>query len=524
MTVPAMNMQPRLNLAQLLTGIAVAPPIPITGLQTDSRQLERGNVFLACQGATSHGLAFLDQAVAAGAAAVVWDGNPASFRDAMRSPLPIIGVPGLCNRLGDLANRWFDEPSRYVKVSGITGTNGKTTIAWLIAQCMRRFERRCGYIGTLGATLGDTRGGARSDARGNGLTLSAGTAAMTTPACIDLHRAIADFRSQGVEFLALEVSSHALHQNRIDGVHFDSALFSNLSRDHIDYHGSMHSYGETKAAFLLRQDIRHRLVNIDSAFGRNLAARCGDDVTVVTTDAPLPRKPRSLVALVPRQPDEHGTVVNAETSWGSTEFHLPLVGRFNVGNAALVLGQLLGWGVPIAEAADALSQATPPPGRMQRVRVGREQSAPAVYVDYAHTPAGLEAVLQSLREHCHGELWCVFGCGGDRDRGKRPLMGEVVTRLADHAVVTNDNPRNEPPGEIIAETLAGMDPRAQAIEDRATAIAYAIDNASDRDVVLIAGKGHENYQLIGGRRLPFSDYQAARTSLEARRGAAAGTQ
>lgn len=517
MTVPAMNLQPRLNLAQLLSGIVVAPPMPITGLQTDSRQLERGNVFLACQGATSHGLAFLDQAVAAGAAAVVWDGNPAYFRDAMRSPLPIVGVPGLCSRLGELANRWFDEPSRYVTVSGITGTNGKTTIAWLIAQCMRRIERQCAYIGTLGDNLADTRSNAR-------LPESAGAAAMTTPACIDLQRKIAGFRLQGAEFLALEVSSHALHQNRIDGVRFDSALFSNLSRDHIDYHGSMHAYGETKAAFLLRPDIRHRLVNIDSTFGRNLAARCGDDVTVVTTDAPLPKRPRSLVALLPRQPDDQGTVVNAETSWGSTEFHLPLVGRFNVGNAALVFGQLLCWGVSIADAAGALSLATPPPGRMQRVLVDREQSAPTVYVDYAHTPAGLEAVLHALRQHCSGELWCVFGCGGDRDRGKRPLMGEVVTRLADHAVVTSDNPRNESPGEIIAETLAGMDRRAQAIEDRATAIAHAIDNASDRDVVLIAGKGHENYQLIGGRRLPFSDYQAARKSLEARRTAAAGTQ
>ena len=516
MTVPAMNLQPQLNLAQLLAGIAVAPPIPITGIQTDSRRLERGNVFLACQGATSHGLSFLDQAVTAGAAAVVWDGNPAAFRIAMKSPLPIVGVHGLGNRLGELANRWFDEPSRHVTVSGITGTNGKTTIAWLIAQCMRHIERQCGYIGTLGARMGDAPGDTRP--------VYTDDAAMTTPACIDLHRKIAAFRAQGAEFLALEVSSHALHQNRIDGVHFDSALFSNLSRDHIDYHGSMHSYGETKAAFLLRQDVRHRLVNIDSTFGRNLAARCGDDVTVVTTDAPLSRRSRSQVALIPRRTDEQGTVVNAETSWGSTEFHLPLVGRFNVGNAALVLGQLLGWGVPIADATGALSHATPPPGRMQRVWVGREQAGPAVYVDYAHTPAGLEAVLQSLREHCAEELWCVFGCGGDRDRGKRPLMGEVVTRLADHAVVTNDNPRNEPPGEIIAATLAGMDGRAQAIEDRATAIAYAIDKASDRDVVLIAGKGHENYQLIGGRRLPFSDYQAARTSLEARRGAAAGKQ
>jgi UDP-N-acetylmuramoyl-L-alanyl-D-glutamate--2,6-diaminopimelate ligase len=504
-----MRIEPLPDLAQLLAGIADAPRLAITGIATDSRRVERGNVFLAYQGATSHGLKFLDQVVAAGAAAIVWDGATAAAGLARQSPLPTIAVQGLTHRLGELANRWFDEPSRHVRVAGVTGTNGKTTVAWLIARCMQYLERQCGYIGTLGAGLG-------TPGREPGLT---------TPACIDLHREIADLRWQGGAYLALEVSSHALHQNRIDGVRFESAVFTNLSRDHIDYHGDMQMYGETKAGFLLRRDVGHRIVNIDTAFGRELAERCAGDVTVVTTDESWDESWQagtgSFVMLRPCEPDERGTTVTASTSRGTSTFHLPLAGQFNVSNAALVLAQLLCWDVAIADATNALSHATPPPGRMQRVLQGRGELDPAVYIDYAHTPAGLEAVLQSLRLHCNGELWCVFGCGGDRDRGKRRLMGEVVSRLADRAVVTNDNPRTEPPEEIIAATLAGMDDNAIAIEDRAAAIAYAIRKASAADVVLIAGKGHENHQLIGNRRLPFSDYDAARACLEARRGPAA---
>jgi len=413
-------------------------------------------------------------------------------------------VPGLGDRLGEIANRFFDAPSRQMTVAGVTGTNGKTTVAWLLAQCLRRAGLQCGYVGTLGAGLVET-------------DLHAG---LTTPACIDLHRRLAAFRAAGAYRAALEVSSHGLRQQRIDGVHFDSAIFTNLSRDHIDYHGDMQRYGATKASFVLREDIPHHIINIDDPFGLTLAERSrresGVTPTVVSTLASKIEDFDSYVKLGIVARDDAGTSVDAHTSWGDAALRLPLVGHFNVANAALVLAQLLCWGVPFADAAAALRRATPPPGRLQRVVREAVAGQPAVYVDYAHTPGGLEAVLQALRPHCAGRLWCVFGCGGDRDRGKRRIMGATAGALADCPIVTSDNPRSESPGDIIAEILAGMAGDAVAIEDRAAAIAYAIGNARTDDVVLIAGKGHETVQVIGDHRLPFSDYAVAQEYLAAR--------
>ncbi|MGH8193149.1 MAG: UDP-N-acetylmuramoyl-L-alanyl-D-glutamate--2,6-diaminopimelate ligase [Woeseiaceae bacterium] len=496
-----MQLSTKPTLDRLLAGIAVAPALPITGISSDSRALEPGNVFFACQGAASHGLDYLDQAMAAGVSAVVWDSRSKAYSPS-NSAVFMIPVTGLDRHLGEIANRWFDSPSQHMRVAGVTGTNGKTTVAFLIAQCMQRLDRRCAYLGTLGAGIENPVSGA----------------VMTTPACIELHRDLAEFRSQGAGHVAMEVSSHALHQNRVDGVQFDTAIFTNLSRDHIDYHGDMQAYGDTKARLFLDRELEYRIVNIDAEFGRQLAARCGADgkgvVLVSTGRAAKAGTGRQYVILRAIDADAEGSVVEVTGCWGDATFRLPLAGAFNVANTALVLAQLLCWGVPLADAADTLAAVSPPPGRMQRVESG--QPAPAVYVDYAHTPAGLEVVLESLRRHCKGRLWCVFGCGGDRDRGKRPLMGATVARLADRAIVTNDNPRFENPGDIIAAVLAGMDERALAIPDRAAAIACAIAEADDDDIVLVAGKGHENVQLVGGQRLPFSDYETARANLLAR--------
>jgi UDP-N-acetylmuramoyl-L-alanyl-D-glutamate--2,6-diaminopimelate ligase len=325
----------------------------------------------------------------------------------------------------------------------------------------------------------------------------------------------------GAGHVALEVSSHALHQKRIDGVHFDSVLFTNLSRDHIDYHGDMDAYGETKARFVMDGSVTHRIVTVDSEFGRRLANRCadqgGDNVIAVSTQAESDAVAMPHVHMQLIEADEYGSRVEVRSSWGGTRLHLPLAGQFNVANGALVLAQLLGWEIPLPDAADALCKVRPPPGRMQRVASGDKAPVPVVYIDYAHTPAGLEAVLGTLRSHCKGKLWCVFGCGGDRDQGKRAEMGRVVARLADRPVVTSDNPRNEQPGEIIAAVLGGMAPDTIALEDREAAIAYAIENADDDDVILIAGKGHEDYQVIHGVRRPFSDYDVALTKLNERR-------
>jgi UDP-N-acetylmuramoyl-L-alanyl-D-glutamate--2,6-diaminopimelate ligase len=494
------------TLRWLLDGITDAPPLPVAGISTDSRRLEPGDVFLAYQGAGTHGLEFIDQAIAAGVAAIVWESTTAVTPES-RAGVVMVPVPQLADRLGELANRWFHSPSERMKVSGVTGTNGKTTVAFLIARCMQLLERPCAYMGTLGA----------------GITTLDHELGLTTPGCVDLHRKLAEFVTLRAGYTALEVSSHALHQKRIDGVHFDSVLFTNLSRDHIDYHGDMEAYGETKARFIMDGNVAHRIVTVDSEFGRRLANRCvdqrADNVIAVSTQAEGDSASMTHVHMQANESDEKGSTVDVRSSWGSTTFRLPLAGYFNVANAALVLAQLLGWDTSLADATNALSRVLPPPGRMQRVQPG---SAPVVYVDYAHTPAGLEAVLGTLRNHGKGALWCVFGCGGDRDQGKRAEMGKVVARLADRAVVTSDNPRNEEPGEIIRAVLHGMPPDTiamVAIEDRAAAIDYAIAGAEDGDIVLIAGKGHEDYQVIGDTRRPFSDYDVALESLRRRNAA-----
>ena len=508
------------NLQWLLQGIAddvdSIPALPITGISTDSRTIRKGEVFLACQGLASHGLQFVDQALAAGAAAIAWDSQAvddmadarfdtdAAVLAARHSSAVMIPAAGLTHRLGEIANRWFDAPSERLRISGVTGTNGKTTVAFLIAQCLQMLDKPCAYMGTLGAGI------ARLD-RGPGLT---------TPGCVDLHRNLADFASAGALSAALEVSSHALHQNRVDGVRFDSVLFTNLSRDHIDYHGDMLSYGETKARFVLSEGVEHRIVLIDSEFGAELAERCRDRLVVVSTSMDADTGSEKHVRMTGIDANESGSTVEVESSWGRSRFHLPLAGDFNVANAALVLAQLLTWGIPLATAVGVLGKVLAPAGRMQKVQPAPGAPLPVVYVDYAHTPAGLQAVLSTLRNHCKGDLWCVFGCGGDRDRGKRGPMGAAVAKLADRPVVTSDNPRNEDPQEIIAAVLGAMGEGTVAIEDRAEAIAYAIRNANDDDVILIAGKGHEDYQVTGNVRRPFSDYGVAMTNLDVRRSAA----
>ena len=497
--MPAEMLKSNFTLEQLLQGMAEAPAIPLSGISSDSRKLEQGNLFIACQGKTSHGLDFLDQAVAAKVAAVVCDFTTG---DVPPADIPIIPVADLARQLGTIANRFFDTPSKRLKVSGVTGTNGKTTVAYLIMQCQQRLGHKCAYIGTLGS----------------GIDEISSTDGMTTPACIDLHRQLAKFCDAGAGHAAIEVSSHALEQNRVDGVHFDTAIFTNLSRDHIDYHGSMRAYADTKARLFLDYDVTNRIVSVDTEFGQEIADRCGMNVVTASTRFDREANGRPYVFVRAVVATKHGSRVSVMSSWGAGEFLLPLPGDFNVANAVEVLATMLNWDVPLDDACEVLGEVSAPPGRMQRVRLDTEADLPAVFVDYAHTPASLEAALRALQQHCKGQLWCVFGCGGDRDRGKRALMGKISTRHADQVIVTNDNPRSESPAAIIAAILEGMDDDTVVIEDRGAAIASAIADADTEDVVLIAGKGHEEHQILGLQRLKFSDANIARAKLLARLG------
>ena len=497
MSMPAMLLNTEMTLAELLRGMVDAPGIPIAGISDDSRELQAGYVFLACKGASSHGLDYLQQAIAANVAAVVFDADTGSMADVS---VPMIAVPGLAGHLGEIANRWFDAPSKQLRVTGVTGTNGKTTVAYLVQQCFDLLNQKCGYVGTLGTGMADT-------------VLDG---SMTTPPCIALHQTFADFRDHGATHAAVEVSSHALEQNRVDGVHFDSAIFTNLSRDHIDYHGTMQAYFESKSRLFLDYDIRNRIISLDSEFGAELADRCGADVVTVSTrfDRVANGRPYVFVRAVVVTPT--GSNISITSSWGSAEISLPLLGDFNVANAAQVLALMLCNDVSLDDACAVLGKVTAPPGRMQPVTVPTKSATPTVYIDYSHTPASLEAALKALRGHCKGRLWCVFGCGGDRDRGKRTMMGKVAERLSDFPVVTSDNPRTEDPAQIIADVLEGMSEQVIAIEDRKDAIAHAISAARAEDIILIAGKGHEDYQVIGTEKAHFSDAEVSAEFLGVR--------
>ena len=499
MSMPAEYLTTKPTLAELLQGFAAAPAIEVQDISSDSRALKPGDLFLACGGARSHGLDYVADAVSAGVAAIAWDSSTAEAPPAAVG-VPMIGVPDLAAHLGEIANRFYDRPAEHVRVIGVTGTNGKTTVAWLIAQCCELLGERCGYIGTLGSGVGEVAGGE----------------GMTTPGTIELHRHLADFRDAGAGWAAIEVSSHALAQKRVDGVIFDTVLFTNLSRDHLDYHGSMQRYAETKARLFLDYPATHRIINLDSEFGTELASRCGHDAVTVSTRFDRVANGRPFVFVRSVVAGGGGSNVRIASSWGDGKFHLPVPGDFNVANAIIVLAAMLQHGVPMSQACEALAGVSAPPGRMERV--ASADNLPAVYIDYAHTPEAIDVTLRALRQHCTGRLWCVFGCGGDRDAGKRPQMGRVAENRADRIVITHDNPRSESPTAIVDDILQGLKSAdsATVIEDRAAAIGWVIDHAQPNDVILVAGKGHEDYQLIGSDRIDFSDYGAALANLDKR--------
>ena len=499
MSMPAEHMNSAPTLAELLQGMADAPQLPVHGIGSDSRRLGEGYLFLAVQGMNSHGLDFLAEALEAGVCAVAWDASTGTTpRDV---GVPVIAVDNLAGHLGEIANRFYGRPSEQLEVIGITGTNGKTTVAWMIAQAAGILGKSCAYLGTLGHGVQELQAGD----------------GMTTPATIDLHARLADFVELGAEHAAVEVSSHALKQGRVDGVQFDTAVFTNLTRDHLDYHESMADYFASKAQLFTECGPRHRIVNVDSDYGTRLASMCGPDVVTVSTDVDRTIDDRLYLFVRSVIATDQGFDITFISSWGNGGFNLPLPGDFNAANAAIVLALLLMKGVPVQAACDVMSRLTAPPGRMQRVAM----EGPAVFIDYAHTPDALESALRALRPHCRGRLWCVFGCGGDRDAGKRPQMGEVAERRSDRVVITSDNPRGESPLAIIENIVSGLTRPGEAtvIEDRAAAIAWAIDRAANEDVVLVAGKGHETYQETGGKRVAFSDLTVARKALAAKGGA-----
>jgi UDP-N-acetylmuramoyl-L-alanyl-D-glutamate--2,6-diaminopimelate ligase len=500
-------------LSWLLDGIAELPAntASVSDMTLDSREVENGGLFLALAGGRAHGLEFAADAAARGARAVLWEPAAGVVPPALPGEVFAAPVPNLRFLAGRIADRFFGWPSSSLSITGITGTNGKTTCAYLLAQCLERLGMAGGYIGTIGF--------------GRPGQLAQPT--HTTPDAISVHRILAQLRAGGVKHLAMEVSSHALDQGRIVGVRFHTAAFTNLTRDHLDYHGSMANYGAAKAKLLLLPELKHIVLNVGDAFGREFAQGYAGHapLTALWVGAGqsgwLADRTLHAAEVIPRP---QGIAIKVDGSFGELEVETRLLGRFNAENSLTVIACLMSLGIGLSEAAQALAQCSAAPGRMEVVNGGAVHTGavhtgaaqPTAVVDYAHTPDALAKALAAAREHCAGALWCVFGCGGDRDRGKRPLMGAIADELADQIIVTDDNPRSEEPAAITAAILQGIRRHAaRVINDRGAAIATAMKEARAGDVVLIAGKGHEDYQIYGATRRAFSDREEALRHLGA---------
>ena len=491
------------TLSALLAGYAVVNTVDdreIYGVAMDSRKVQAGDLFLACVGHQARlGHEYIADAIQAGAVAVAYEVTDAVAVPASTTKVPIYSIAKLGQQAGVIAERFYDFPSQNLFVIGITGTNGKTSCSQFIAQAFNE-EAPCGVIGTLG----------------NGLYGKLQTTSHTTPDAISLHGLLAEMRAAGARSVAMEVSSHGLEQGRVNGVAFDVAVFTNLSRDHLDYHGDMAAYGQAKQRLFAMAGLRYAIINIDDSFGLQLLKSLPSNVQAIAytlREAGNPDHLQMVQGTVLHQGLD-GLDVRVKSPWGEARFTSRLLGRFNASNLLAVLAALIVSGMPFGDVIQRLSQLQPVPGRMECY--GGRHGKPLVVVDYAHTPDALSQVLQSLREHCQDALWVVFGCGGNRDRGKRPLMGEIAQCHADYVVLTDDNPRHENADEIIADIKTGLQ-SSDAVyvhRDRAQAIAWAVTQATEHDVVLIAGKGHENYQLIGDKKLAFSDSIQVRNLLK----------
>lgn len=461
---------------------AAGHDLPIRDIHLDSRQVANGDAFIALEGANTDGRKFVADAIAQGAVAVVVEAGASELHGL---GVPVIAVPDLRQQLDRLAQRFYASATQKLQVIGVTGTNGKTSITLTLAQMLEQLDQRCAVVGTLGW----------------GFAESLQDTGMTTPDVVSVHRLLARLAQQDARYVAMEVSSHGLDQGRVEQVRFCAAVFSNLSRDHLDYHGDMSQYEAAKRKLFLK-DVALAVFNKDDAAGARLYrddAICSAKLSYALADSSADIHCRDI--------SYHSAGCSAQvfTPWGEVSLQSPLLGPFNLLNVLASVAVLGGLGFQLDRVVQAVRSVQGAPGRMQRI-INRDFS---VIVDYAHTPDALEQALKALRPHTKGQLRLVFGCGGNRDRGKRALMGAMAERLADDVVVTSDNPRDESPESIIEEVLAGFSSPAGVtrLVDRKAAINRALSSAGSGDVVLIAGKGHEQFQELRGERIPFSDAQ-----------------
>lgn len=488
-------------LAQLLPQqAALCGDVMINGISSDSRAVKFGDLFLAFPGARSDGRTFIADAIASGAVAIAYESKDQFEPTGVESgAAKLLQVDNLAAEVSTIAARFYDTPSSALSVIGVTGTNGKTSCTHYIWQLLRSMNVNAALLGTLGARI-------------DGGYLESG---YTTPDAIAVQRTLATMRDGQVSHVAMEVSSHALDQHRVADVRFAAALFTNLTHDHLDYHGDMQRYGVAKARLFAMPGLKAAVVNADDPFAGAMLKRAEPGVKLVRYSMDSAKADRSELCVTYVSYTALGFVADIKSSWGDACITAPLLGDFNLGNVLGAIGVLCAIGFDFATVCAHTRMLEPVAGRMQLVA---DASGPTVLVDYAHTPDALQTVLKAARRHCSGNLWCVFGCGGDRDRGKRPRMGEIAENLSDRVVVTSDNPRSEDTQKIIADIRAGMrNPAACHFDaDRKSAIRFAINAAQFGDVIVLAGKGHETYQEIAGVRHAFDDRVEALAALQLR--------
>ena len=504
----AENLNSQASILDLIEGIKElsdteksALQVVVSGVQMDSRLLQKGDLFIACFGRNHDARNYIDQAIKDGCSAVFAESDNNWQGIEFRENVPVIAIDHLSAHISEISARFYNQPSTKLSVIGITGTNGKTSCSQFIAQSLTELGFRCGVIGTLGY----------------GICGELKETQLTTPDAVFTQMALAEMASQSIDPVVMEVSSVGLHQKRVRSVEFNSAIFTNLTRDHLDYHESMEVYGENKKKLFTMPGLAAAIINLDDPFAFSIINNISSDVEIITYS--LKNKVATVfadsIALTPS-----GFNASVVTPIGNANLSGKLIGYFNFSNVLAVIAALLHYlarqkEISIETICETVSKLQPVDGRMEIIGGSTEIT---VVVDYAHTPDGLRSALIALKDHFAGEIWCVFGCGGNRDKGKRPLMGEIAETYANRLIITDDNPRNERGDEIVEHILSGItNPGAvTVVRDRAEAISFAIKNANASDVVLVAGKGHETYQDIAGVKNIFSDAKQVRLALQER--------
>ncbi len=499
---------PAITLAELLPGTwlpSAVGAVVVSGLCLDHRKLVEGDLFIAMPGTKHDGRRYINDAIKLGAIAILKAPDSDADTISWQGEVPIIPFPLLEEKVSEIAGNFFSDPSTLMNVVGVTGTNGKSTVTHLLAQLHQLTDSNAGVVGTLGFGMMNQLGNDVDDLVETGLT---------TADPIATQQILAELKDKGAVVVAMEVSSHSLQQHRVDAVDFEAAIFTNLTRDHLDYHGDMESYGRAKQRLLVRSELSHCVVNFDDEYGRRFATKISPEKSKPNTKLWTYSIRDSKAAVYAKEIhlDANGISAYVVTPWGEGQLRSSLLGEFNLSNLLAVLTTFCAQGGKFKSALEQMEKLKPVAGRMEIIRGSVDFS---IVVDYAHTSDSLIHVLKALRAHTEGRLWCLFGCGGDRDRGKRPLMAKAAEEFADVVIVTSDNPRSESLITINEDIRAGFKEPENVtfFDDRAMAIKYCLENAAKGDCVLIAGKGHENYQLIGDNRLPFSDAKQARLAL-----------